>query len=141
MKSLKTITAIAFMLFLGISNAEAQKSTTITTFTTEQQKLVQEQRDLMTANRVAFKASLTAEQQAILADPSLSKEEQHAALVKTFTEAQKTILTENRESAKALKEEFRNTLTSEQRQQIHAQSGVKISEAARESKSRNIRRN
>lgn len=141
MKSLKTITAIAFMLFLGISNAEAQKSTTITTFTTEQQKLVQEQRDLMTANRVAFKASLTAEQQAILADPSLSKEEQHAALVKTFTEAQKTILTENRESAKALKEEFRNTLTSEQRQQIHAQSGVKISETARESKSHNVRRN
>lgn len=141
MKSLKTITAIAFMLFLGISNVEAQKSTTITTFTTEQQKLVQEQRDLMTANRVAFKASLTAEQQAILADPSLSKEEQHAALVKTFTEAQKTILAEHRESAKALKEEFRNTLTSEQRQQIHAQSGVKISETARESKSHNVRRN
>ena len=141
MKSLKTITAIAFMLFLGISNVEAQKSTTITTFTTEQQKLVQEQRDLMTANREAFKASLTAEQQAILADPSLSKEQQHAALVKTFTEAQKNILAENRESAKALKEEFRNTLTSEQRQQIHAQNGVKISETAKESRGRNVRRN
>jgi hypothetical protein len=141
MKSLKTITAIAFMLFLGITNVEAQKSTTITTFTTEQQKLVQEQRDLMTANREAFKASLTAEQQAILADPSLSKEQQHAALVKTFTEAQKTILAENRESAKALKEEFRNTLTSEQRQQIHAQNGVKISETAKESRGRNVRRN
>lgn len=141
MKSLKTITAVAFMLFLGISNVEAQKSTTITTFTTEQQKLVQEQRDLMTANREAFKASLTAEQQAILNDPSLSKEQQHAALVKTFTEAQKAILTANRESAKALKKEFVNALTTEQRQQIRAQNGIKISETAKESKGRNVRRN
>ncbi|PRZ23409.1 hypothetical protein [Flavobacterium granuli] len=141
MKSLKTITAVAFMLFLGISNVEAQKSTTITTFTTEQQKLVQEQRDLMTANREAFKASLTAEQQAILNDPSLNKQQQHAALVKTFTEAQKAILTENRESAKALKKEFVNALTTEQRQQIRAQNGTKISETAKESKGRNVRRN
>lgn len=141
MKSLKTITAIAFMLFIGISNVEAQKSTTITTFTTEQQKLVQEQRDLMTANREAFKASLTAEQQAILNDPSLSKDQQHAALVKTFTETQKTILAENRERAKALKAEFKNTISTEQRQQIHAQNGAKISETAKESKGRNVRRN
>ena len=132
---------MAFILFLGISNVQAQKSTTITTYTTEQQKLVQEQRDLMKANREAFKASLTAEQQAILNDPALSKEQQHAALVKTFTETQKTILAENRASAKALKEEFRNTISTEQRQQIHAQNATKIRESVQESKGRNVKRN
>jgi vacuolar-type H+-ATPase subunit H len=95
----------------------------------------------MKANREAFKASLTAEQLAILKDRSLTREQQQAALVATFSDAQKAILNENREKAKSLKEEFKTTLTKEQRQQLHSQNENKIREKLSEIKERRIRKN
>ncbi len=95
----------------------------------------------MKANRDAFKASLTAEQLAILKDRTLTKEQQQSALVATFTATQKAILSENRERAKALKEEFRTTITKEQRQQLHSQNENKIREKINEIKERKMRKN
>jgi hypothetical protein len=137
MKPIITITV--FLFFMGMFTASAQKSTVIDNFTTEQQKLVKEQRDLIKANREAFKASLTAEQLAILKDASLNKEQKQAALILTFTTVQKNLLNENRENIKELKKDFKNTLTNEQRQQIHEQNGNRMRDMMRDSRYRDIR--
>jgi murein L,D-transpeptidase YcbB/YkuD len=141
MKSITTILIITITLFLGSTKTFAQEKELKENLTVEQQKLLQEQRDVMKANREAFKASLTAEQLTILKDRSLTREQQQAALVATFSDAQKAILNENREKAKALKEEFKTTLTKEQRQQLHSQNENKIREKLSEIKERRIRKN
>ena len=141
MKSITTILTITITLFLGSTKTFAQEKELKENLTVEQQKLLQEQRDVMKANREAFKASLTAEQLTILKDRSLTREQQQAALVATFSDAQKAILNENREKAKALKEEFKTTLTKEQRQQLHSQNENKIREKLSEIKERRIRKN
>ena len=137
MKPIITITV--FLFFMGLYSGSAQKSTVIDNFTTEQQRLVQEQRELIKANREAFKASLTAEQLAILNDANLSRQQKQAALVLTFTTAQKNLLNENKENIKELKKDFRNSLTNEQRQQIHEQSSNRIRETIKDSRHRDVR--
>ncbi|MES2239535.1 MAG: hypothetical protein V4497_04675 [Bacteroidota bacterium] len=139
MKSIITITV--FLFFMGLYSGSAQKSTVIDNFTTEQQKLVQEQRDLIKANREAFKASLTAEQLGILKDANLNKQEKQAALILTFTTEQKNLLNENKQNIKELKKDFKNTLSNEQRQQIHEQNGNRIRETMRDSRFRDVKRN
>jgi vacuolar-type H+-ATPase subunit H len=141
MKSINTLFLIAFTLLISNSNVLAQNKEPLDNLTVEQQKLLQGQREIMKANREVFKASLTTEQLAILKDRTLNKEQQHAALVATFTEAQKSILSENRERAKTLKEEFRTTLTKEQRQQLHSQNDNKIREKVNEIRERRVRKN
>lgn len=137
MKSIITITV--FLFFMGLYTGSAQKSTVIDNFTTEQQKLVQEQRDMIKANREAFKASLTAEQLAILKDASLSKEQKQAALVQTFTTAQKNLLNESKENIKELKRDFKNSLTNEQRQQIQEHNSNRIRETIKDSRLRDVK--
>ena len=137
MKPIITITAILF--FMGLYSGNAQKSTVVDNFTTEQQQLVKEQRDLIKANREAFKASLTAEQLAILKDASLSKEQKQAALIQTFTAAQKNILNANKENIKELKRDFKNSLTNEQRQQIQEHNSNRIRETIKDSRLRDVR--
>ncbi|MBA0882330.1 hypothetical protein [Flavobacterium undicola] len=139
MKSLITITV--FLFFMGLYSGRAQKNTVIDNFTTEQRKLVQEQRELIKANREAFKASLTAEQLAILKDATLNRQEKQAALISTFTTVQKDLLNENKENIKELKKDFKNTLTNEQRQQIHEQMGNRIRENIKDSRFRDVKRN
>lgn len=159
MKSLKTITVIVFSLFLGLSNVQAQEKTEVKekpeltekpelkdrsevkNFTAEQKQLLQERRELMAKNREAFKASLTAEQLAILNNKDLNKKEQHAALVLTFTTAQKAILAKNRESVEVLKKDFKATLTAEQHKELHSEKEHKIRETIKESKGRNKKGN
>ena len=141
MKSLKSISVFVFCLFLGLSNVKAQDTTPTTdtapttdvTTTTEvtvdtdspgavltadQVALLKAQKDLIIANREAFKASLTEAQLAILESTDLSKKDIFAALAATFTAEQRAIITANKESVRALRDEFRSTLTSEQRQQL-----------------------
>ncbi len=141
MKPTTTKILLVFTFFIGVSTVQAQEKDRATTLTIEQQRLLQEQRDVLKANREAFKASLTAEQLAILKDKSLSKEQQQAALIATFNETQRAMLNENREKAKALKEEFKTSLTKEQRQQLHAEKESKIREKLSEIKERKIRKN
>lgn len=143
MKSLKSISVFVFCLFLGLSSVKAQDTTptpttdtapttdvTTTTevtvdtdspgavLTADQVALLKAQKDLIIANREAFKASLTEAQLAILESTDLSKKDIFAALAATFTAEQRAIITANKESVRALREEFRSTLTSEQRQQL-----------------------
>lgn len=131
MKSLKSISVFVFCLFLGLSNVKAQDTTTTTDVTTtttadshgavltaDQVALLKAQKDLIVANREAFKASLTEAQLAILESTDLSKKDIFAALAATFTAEQRAIIAANKESVKALRDEFRSTLTSEQRQQL-----------------------
>lgn len=141
MKSIITLFIITFTLLFWSTYAFAQDKEPIENLTVEQQKLLKEQRDVIKANREAFKASLTAEQLAILKDRSLNKEQQQAALIATFTEAQKSILNENRERAKSLREELKSSLSKEQRQQFHSQNDNRAREKLSEIKERNVRKN
>lgn len=141
MKTIQKLLLTLFVLTLGTLKGHAQDKELISTLTTEQKRLLQEQRDVMKSNREAFKASLTAEQLAILKDQSLNKEQQRAALVATFTETQKALLNDNKEKVRSLKEEFRTTITKEQRQQLRPQNENKIREKLSEVKERRRRNN
>lgn len=163
MKSLKSISVFVFCLFLGLSNVKAQDTaptpTTDVTTTTEvtvdtdspgavltadQVALLQAQKDLIIANREAFKASLTEAQLAILESTDLSKKDIFAALASTFTEEQRAMIMANKESVRAIRAEFRSTLTSEQRQQLRSLNNAKAvvdTEAIVELKGRAHKRN
>lgn len=144
MKSLKTISVFVFCLFLGLSNVKAQDTTPVPTtntdvavntdshgavLTADQVALLKAQKDLLAANREAFKASLTEAQLAILENGDLSKKDIFAALAATFTAEQRAIIAANKESVKALRDEFRSTLTSEQRQQLGSLNNAKAVDA------------
>lgn len=165
MKSLKSISVFVFSLFLGLSNVKAQDATPTTTdtapttevttevtveadshgaaLTADQVTLLKAQKDLIIANREAFKASLTEAQLAILENTDLSKKDIFAALAATFTTEQRAIITANKESVRALRDEFRSTLTSEQRQQLGSLNNAKARdvEAIIEFKGRANKRN
>lgn len=158
MKSLKSIFVFVFCLFLGLFNVKAQDTTTNVTTTTEvttdtdspgavltadQVALLKAQKDLIIANREAFKASLTEAQLVILESTDLSKKDIFAALASTFTAEQRAIITANKESVKALRDEFKSTLTSDQRQQLGSLNNAKAAdvEAILELKGRAHRKN
>jgi len=85
--------------------------------------MIQEQRELIKQKRELFKASLTENQLAILENKELSKQDRHDALMLSLNENQRALLQEHRESVKESKFQFRNTITSEQRQKIRARLG------------------
>ena len=86
--------------------------------------MIQEQRELIKQKRELFKASLTEAQIAIFENKELTKQERHDALMLSLNEAQSMLLQEHRESVKESKYQFRNTITSEQRQQIRTRLGT-----------------
>ncbi len=115
-KHVKSI-VLWLVLFFGTYPMIAQED--ITAELTEQQRvLVQQQKDLIKANREAFKQSLTQEQLEILENKELTKQERKEALKFSFTEKQKNLIQENNANLQAIKKQFRNTLTDKQRQQI-----------------------
>jgi len=132
MKLLKTISTFLFFLFLGVSSVQSQNKDVMPNLTKEQQQLIKEQRELVIANRDAFKGTLTAEQLSILDNKELSKQERLKNLVSTFTAAQKELIAKNRASINALKETFKNSMTSEQRQHMQSQNMSKMREMSSE---------
>ena len=153
MKSLNIISVILFCLYVGFPNLTAQNTTTVQNIlqdlTEEQQQILQSQRDLIVENRENFKATLTAKQLLILSNKELSKQQKEDALIKTFTKEQKKLLAENKERVEAIKNEFKNTITEDQRQQIRAQikgnkasdNGGEIRESVKEARKQNQRGN
>ena len=147
MKSIKIIALVAFGLLVGISSADAQQNqnrarnmVTEETLTAQQKQLIQEQRDKIKEKRELFKESLTQEQLAIFNNNDLTRQERHDALMATLTETQKTLMQEHRKSIQESKQEFRNTMTIEQRQQIRnrmqmnkgTQGGTELRETVKE---------
>jgi len=131
MKPLKIIAVFVLGVVLGTSSVNAQQNNVqqnrgesqlrLQNLTQEQQQLFQEQQALIKQNREILKATLSAEQLAILENTELTKQERHQALVATFTEAQQALMATNRNRVREIKEQFRNTITTEQRQQIRMQ--------------------
>lgn len=128
MKFVTKIKLLMLGIFINIIGLGAQEDIVKESLTAEQHKLMEEQRILIKTNRDAFKASLTAEQLAILENVALSKQERREALILTFTEAQKNLLEENKAKVNSLKDQFKATLTSEQRQQIRTRSKTRKGE-------------
>lgn len=132
MKSLKIFSTLLLFLFLGLSNVQSQNNEVMQNLTQSQQQLMKEQRELVVANREAFKATLNAEQLSILDNKELSKQERLKNLVSTFTATQKELMVKNKASIDALKETFKKTMTTEQRQHMQSQNKSKMHETAAE---------
>jgi len=126
MKTIKIITLAVFGLLVGISSIEAQQvqnksqvnKVAMENLTEAQKLMLHEQRELIKHNREAFKSSLSAEQLAILENVEMTKQEKHSALVASFSTAQQKLLQEQRMNVRAIRQQFRSTLTNEQLQQI-----------------------
>lgn len=132
MKSFKIFLTVLILLFVGISSIHAQNNEVMQNLTQEQQQLMKQQRELVVANREAFKATLSAEQLAILDNKKLTKQERQRMLVSTFTSTQKELMAKNKASIEALKETFKNTMTTEQRQHMQSQNMNKMHETTTE---------
>jgi ABC-type transporter MlaC component len=128
MKSFKIFSTLILFLFIGISSVQSQNNEVMQNLTQEQQQLLKQQRELVVANREAFKATLTAEQLSILDNKELTKQERLKNLVSTFTSAQKELMSKNKANIDALKETFKNSMTTEQRQHMQTQNMNKMRE-------------
>lgn len=84
----------------------------------EQKKLLQKEKEVMKANRAAFKATLTKAQLAILKDKSISKTEIKQRLVASFTKTQKDLVRNQQLRLRETRDNFRKTLTKEQRKTL-----------------------
>ena len=126
MKTLKLITSLVILLLFGTLNAKAQQNqnrgkdmmSAIENLTAEQQQLIQEQRNLIMTNREHFRASLTEEQLAVINNRDLARDQRHDALMGLLTDAQQAMLREHKEVVQDIKEQFRMSLSTEQRQQM-----------------------
>lgn len=132
MKSFKIFLTVLILLFVGLSSIHAQNNEVMQNLTQEQQQLMKQQRALVVANREAFKATLSAEQLAILDNKKLTKQERQRMLVSTFTSTQKELMAKNKASIEVLKETFKNTMTTEQRQHMQSQNMNKMHETTTE---------
>ncbi|SDW92662.1 hypothetical protein SAMN05444411_102480 [Lutibacter oricola] len=125
MKKIKLITVLFVGLIVGIATVKAQKKdniepVAIENLSTEQQKLMLKQKQLIKQNRETFKASLTSKQLSILENTTLSKKEKQNALMVSLSKQQQLMLKTQRENIKVVKDKLRNSITTEQRQQIRA---------------------
>jgi murein L,D-transpeptidase YcbB/YkuD len=131
MKTIKIFTILVFGLLVGIYSSQAQQKeqeqiqtkskvnqAAMADLTDAQKLMLQKQRELIKQNREKFKASLSKQQLAILENTKLTKHERQKALIASFTEAQQKMMQEQRSTVQAVKQQFKNSLTSEQIQQI-----------------------
>jgi len=131
MKTIKIFTILVFGLLVGIYSSQAQQKeqdqiqtkskinqAAMADLTDAQKLMLQKQRELIKQNRERFKASLSKQQLAILENTKLTKQERQKALIASFTEVQQKMMKEQRSTVQAVKQQFRNSLTSEQIQQI-----------------------
>lgn len=133
---------ILMLFFFGIINCQAQNAEILPGgLTLEQRSLIKEQQELIATNREKFKASLTAQQLAILKNTSIDLKSQQKALISSLSKEQKQFLADNIQKAKILKEEFKNTLTNDQRQQIKLMNEKRNRENIQESRRRLFQRN
>jgi hypothetical protein len=86
--------------------------------TQHQRDLLQKEKEVMKINREAFKASLTKEQLVLLRNKTISKYEIRKRLVATFSRNQKNIVKIQQVSLRKTRDNFRKTLTGEQRKML-----------------------
>ncbi|PWG06441.1 hypothetical protein DIS07_01015 [Polaribacter aquimarinus] len=113
------ISFMSLMMFGSAIFAQESNYKLITKELTKEQKvLLQKEREIMKANRDAFKATLTKEQLAILKDKTISRSEVRLRLMKTFTKTQKDLVRNQQVRLRKTRESFRKTLTREQRKML-----------------------
>lgn len=119
---IKFIIFITLMFFTTYSNS--QEIEVLENLTIQQKEMIEAQKKLLIDNREAFKATLTESQLTILKNTSLTKEERMKALMGSLSDSQKRLLAENRKEANFRKENFRATITEEQRQRLRSKIGT-----------------
>jgi hypothetical protein len=127
---------------------EKLEQSSIENLSKEQLLLLNEQKELIKANRARFKAGLTSKQLTILGNQKMSKQERQKSLMLTFTKSQQLMLQEHRLSVQEMKDRFRMTLTDEQRHNIRTrmrihkdtQDGNELRETVRDTRRHKKRR-
>ena len=130
---------VVFLFLFGISTIEAQQekqnqqqnksqnlhknqgmdnAALLENLSEQQKEMIHEQREIIKQHRELFKKSFNEEQLAIFENTALSKQEKHDALMLSLTKGQKAMLVDHKASVQESKQQFKNTITSEQRQQI-----------------------
>lgn len=114
-----TLSFLGLLLFHSSVIAQESNYNLIKKELTEQQlALLQQEREIIKANREVFKASLTKEQLAILNDKTISKAEIMKRLVDTFSQEQKNMVQSQQTRLRDTRETFRKSLTKEQRKML-----------------------
>lgn len=119
----KVFSLVLIFLYIGMVKFYAQESDVVKNLTEEQKEMIQSQKKLLIDTRNEFKATLTDSQLAILKDATLSKEDRLKTLLSSLSENQKKLLIENRKVISERKEDFKSSITEEQRQRIRNQIG------------------
>jgi hypothetical protein len=118
-KNILTIGFLSLMLYNTPFIAQNSRFDVIQKELTKQQRdLLQNEKEVMKANRKAFKASLTKEQMTILRDKTVSKNERRKRLSATFSIIQKEMVKNQQVSLRKTRDNFRKTLTGEQRKML-----------------------
>lgn len=124
MKPIKFLTLLICALLFSISSVNAQDQEVVKNLTAKQKEMLQAQKELLKEQREVFKATLTKEQLAILNDKTISREQKQKNLVASLTESQKELLARNRDAIQMGKENFKATISDEQRQRLQLQIGA-----------------
>ena len=118
-KNILTIGFLSLMLYNTPFFAQKSKFDVIRKELTKQQmNLLQREKEVIKANRKAFKGSLTREQLIILRDKTVSKNERRKRLSATFSIIQKEMVKNQQVSLRKTRDNFRKTLTGEQRKML-----------------------
>ena len=132
-KFIKTVFWI-LIIFNSFANYAQERALIRAGLTPEQQELLKSQRELMAHNREKFRATLTPEQINILESKDLTPKAQHDALMASLNDAQRALVFENISKAKQIKEEFRNTLSEEQKNRLRRLNDDRHRESIRENR-------
>lgn len=122
-KIIKQLIFIIFIIVIGTFNNYSQEGEVLNNLNEQQREMIIAQKKLLIQNREAFKATLTPMQLEILRNETLTKELKMRELMKSLTEKQRRILAENRKEEKIRRDNFRATLTEEQRQRLRSEMG------------------
>lgn len=122
-KIIKQLIFIIFIIVIGTFNNYSQEGEVLNNLNEQQREMIIAQKKLLIQNREAFKATLTPMQLEILRNETLTKELKMRELMKSLTDKQRRILAENRKEEKIRRDNFRATLTEEQRQRLRSEMG------------------
>ncbi|MDO9261725.1 MAG: hypothetical protein Q7U08_07270 [Flavobacteriaceae bacterium] len=146
MKSfVRNILIISFLMLCSIGLYSQEPVVEISkekTLNETQLNIINEQKEMMKANKENFKETLTDEQKSILQNSQLSREQKREALKSSLTLEQKNMLKANQQAIQHQRNEFKNSLSTDQKMEIRNQMKKKrehIKRVVRRTRVNNIR--
>lgn len=138
------ISLFILLVFVTSSNVFAQTTDDyqliLEELTTEQQEMLQNEKQLMKRNRAELRATLTEEQLTILQDKTRTREQIRRQLRNSFSESQLTLVQNQERRMHQVRETFRNTLNESQRNMIRERLQHRVRNSGEQGELRNGQR-